>query len=59
MPRDSKEYNKLLIDETQYYKDCDFTYNNKKDVTGLLETIKSKYKQLKLKTYDIKFCKTE
>ncbi len=45
--------------ETQYYKDYDFTYNNKRDVTGILKTIKTKYKQLKLRTYDINFDKTK
>ncbi len=53
IPKDAKQYNKLLNDETQYYKDYDFTYNYKRDVTGILKTIKSKYKQLKLRTYDI------
>ena len=59
MPNDAKQYNKLLNDETQYYKDYDFTYNNKRDVTGILKTIKTKYKQLKLRTYDINFDKTK
>ncbi len=43
MPRDAKQYNKLLYDETHYYKDYDFTYNNKRDVTDILKTIKPKY----------------
>ncbi len=53
IPKDAKQYNKLLNDEAQYYKYYDFTYNNKRDVTGLLKTIKTKYKQLKLRTYDL------
>jgi hypothetical protein len=59
IPKDAKQYNKLLNDETQYYKDYDFTYNNKKDVTGILKAFKTKYKQLKLRTYDINFDKTK
>jgi hypothetical protein len=53
IPKNAQQYNKLLNDETQYYKYYDFTYNNKRDVTGILKTIKTKYKQLKLRTYDI------
>jgi hypothetical protein len=41
-----------LDDETQYYKD-DFTYNNRRDVSGIFKTIKTQYKQLKLRTYEI------
>ncbi len=59
IPKDAKQYNKLLNDETQYYKDYDFTYNTKRDVTGILKTIKTKYTQLKLRTYDISFDKTK
>ncbi len=59
IPKDAKHYIKVLNDETQYYKDYDFTYKNKRDVTGILKTIKTKYKQLKLRAYDIKFDKTE
>ncbi len=45
IPKDAKQYNKLLDDETQFYKDYDSTYNNnKRDVTGILKTIKTKYK---------------
>ena len=47
-----------MDDETQYYKD-DFTYNNKRDVSGIFKTIKTQYKQLKLRTYEIFFDKTE
>ncbi len=45
IPKDAKQYSKLLNGETQYYKDYDFTYNNKRDVTGILKTIRTKYKQ--------------
>ena len=48
-----------MNDETQYYKDYDFAYNDKRDVTGISKTIKTKYKQLKLRTYDINFDKTK
>ncbi len=41
-----------MDDETQYYKD-DFTYNNRRDVSGIFKTIKTQYKQLKLRTYEI------
>ncbi len=37
IPMDAKQYNKLLNDETQYYKDYEFTYDNKTDVTGILK----------------------
>ncbi len=30
MPKDAKQYNKLLTDETKYYKDYGFTYHKKK-----------------------------
>ncbi len=59
MPSDAIQYNKLLSDETQKYKDYDFTYNKKRDVTGILKRINSKYKGLKLKTYDINFDKAK
>jgi hypothetical protein len=59
IPKDAKQYDKLLNDETQYYKDYGFTYNNKRDVTGILKTIKTKLKQLKLRTHDINFDKTK
>ena len=29
-----------MNDETQYYKDYDFTYNNKRDVTGILKKLR-------------------
>ena len=47
-----------MNDETQHYKDYDFTHNNKQDVSGILKTIKTQYIQLKLRTYDITFAKT-
>ncbi len=53
------QYNKLLNDEPQYYKDHDFTYNNRRDVRGILKTIKTKYNQLKSRTYDITFYETK
>ncbi len=53
MPRDAKQYNKLLNDKTKYHKHYDFTDNNKRDVSGILKKIKTKYKELKLRTYDI------
>jgi hypothetical protein len=53
IPKDAKQYINLLNDETKYKKDYDFTYNNKRDSSGILKTIKTKYKQQKLKTYDI------
>ncbi len=40
MPRDAKQYNKLLNDATQYYKDYDFTYNNKRDLTGIFKKLR-------------------
>jgi hypothetical protein len=42
IPKDAKQYNKLLNDETQYYKDYDFTDYNKGDVTSILKSIKTK-----------------
>ena len=57
MPKDAKQYNKLLTDETKYYKDYDFTHHIQRDMTGILRTMKTKYKQLKLRTYDITFDK--
>ena len=30
IPKDAKQYNKLLTDETKYYKDYDFTYHNQR-----------------------------
>ena len=57
IPKDAKQYNKLLTDETKYYKDYDFTYHNQRDMAGILRTMKTKYKQLKLRTYDITFDK--
>ncbi len=45
--------------ETQYYKDYDFTYKNKRDITGIFKTIKTKYKQLKSRTHDMNFNKTK
>ncbi len=39
MPRDAKHYNKLLNDETQYYKDYELTYNNKRDVIGIFKKL--------------------
>ena len=59
MPKDAKQYNKLLTDETKYYKHYDFTYHNQRDIAGILKTMKTKYKKLKLKTYDITFDKTK
>ena len=59
IPKDAKQYNKLLTDETKYYKDYDFTYHNQRDIAGILKTMKTKYKQLKLRTYDITFDKTK
>jgi hypothetical protein len=59
MPKDAKQYNKLLTDKNKYYKDYDFTDHNKRNITGILKTIKTKYKQLKLRTYDITFDKTK
>ena len=59
IPKDAKQYNKLLTDETKYYKDYDFTYHNQRDISGILKVIKTKYKQLKLRTYDITFDKTK
>ncbi len=58
IPKDTKQYNKHLNDETLYNKYYDFTYNNKRDVSGILKTIKTKYKQLKLRSYEINFDKT-
>ena len=58
IPKDAKQYNKLLTDETKYYKDYDFTYHNQRDMAGILRTMKTKYKQLKLRTYDITFDRT-
>ena len=57
MPKDAIQYNKLLNDETKYYKHYDFTDHNKRDVSGILKTIKTKYKDLKLRIYDINFDK--
>jgi hypothetical protein len=59
MPKDAKQYNKLLTDENKYYKDYDFTDHNQRDITGILKRMKSKYKQLKLRTYDITFDNTK
>ncbi len=59
IPEDAKRYNKLLTDETKYYKDYDFTYHNQRDIADILKTMKTKYKQLKLRTYDITFDKTK
>ena len=59
IPKDAKQYNKLLTDETKYYKDYDFTYHNKRDISGILKVLKTKYKQLKLRTYEITFDKTK
>ncbi len=56
IPKDAKQYNKLLNDETQCYYDYEFTNNDKRDVVN---TIKTKYKQLKLRTYDAIFDKTK
>ena len=58
IPRDAKQYNKLLNDETKNHKHYDFTDNNKRDVSCILKKIKTKYKELKLRTYDINFDKT-
>ena len=57
IPRDAKQYNKLLNDKTKYHKHYDFTDNNKRDVSCILKKIKTKYKELKLRTYDINFDK--
>jgi hypothetical protein len=35
------------------------TYNNKQDISGISKTIKTQYKQLKLRTYDVTFYKTK
>ncbi len=43
------------MDENEYYKYYDITDRNQRDVTGILKRMKSKFKQLKLKTYDITF----
>ena len=59
MPKDAKQYNKLLMNENKYYKDYDFTYHNQRDITDILKTMKTKYKQLKLRTFDITFDKTK
>ena len=59
IPKDAKQYNKLLTDKTKYYKDYDFTYHNQRDLAGILKTMKTKYKQLKSRTYDITFDKTK
>ena len=59
MPKDAIQYNKLLNDETKYYKHYDFTDHNKRDVSGILNTIKTKYKDLELRTYNINFDKTK
>jgi hypothetical protein len=59
IPRDAKQYNKLLNDETKNHKHYDFTDNNKRDVSCILKKIKTKYKELKLRTYDINFDKTK
>ena len=59
MPKDAKQHNKLLTDENKYYKVYDFTDHNQRSTTGILKIIKSKYKQLKLRTYDITFDKTK
>ncbi len=57
--KDAKQYNKLLTDKNKYYKDYDFTDHNQRNITGILKSIKTKYKQLKLRTYDITFDKTK
>ena len=46
-------------DKNKYDKDYDFTEHNQRNITGILKTIKTKYKQLKLRTYDITFDKTK
>ena len=46
IPKDAKQYNKLLNDEKKYYKDYDDTDHNKRDMTGILKIIKKNIKNL-------------
>ena len=44
IPRDAKQYNKLLNDKTKYHKHYHFTDNNKRDVSGILKKSKQNIK---------------
>jgi len=56
-PDDYKEYIKYISDIKNYktYKEYDFTESCKTDINVLLLNIKKYYKELKIKTYEIKF----
>ncbi len=47
------------MDKNKYQKDYDFTYHSQRDTSGILKRKKSKYKQLKSRTYDITFDNTK
>ena len=56
-PDDYKEYIKYISDIKNYktYEEYDFTESCKTDINFLLLNIKKYYKELKIKTYEIKF----